>query len=201
MPSISIVEAGPGDPSGPWREFLFTDRLFCLEMAKTHGSYGCATTLSIIFFDAVIPRSVLDNCLFLCGIEQPIHHEVTSLAAFGRCDVLSLTATSISADLPSGKAPTTCVLRPISQMIRSRGLFVRICRLCVDGYAKYVNVSATFCSISSAARGSLMSRKTISCSSPLPPCDLLGRESLWACERQASESSAGLPRPWLELSS
>ena len=37
-------------------------------------------------------------------------------------------AASISAERPSGKAPTTRVRRQISRMIRSNILFVRICR-------------------------------------------------------------------------
>ena len=47
----------------------------------------------------------------------------------------SLAATSISADWPSRKAPTTRVRRRMSRMMRSSGLFVRICRWCLSGNA------------------------------------------------------------------
>ena len=51
-------------------------------------------------------------------------------------------ATSIRADLPSGKVPTTRVLRLISLLSRSIALFVRMRRQCSRGIPQYASVSA-----------------------------------------------------------
>ena len=50
--------------------------------------------------------------------------------------------TSMSAEWPSGKLPTTRVRRRISRMIRSMGLFVRMLRQCSRGQDMYLSVSS-----------------------------------------------------------
>ena len=50
--------------------------------------------------------------------------------------------TSMSADLPLGKVPTTRVLRLVSLLSRSIALFVRMRRQCSRGIAQYARVSA-----------------------------------------------------------
>ena len=48
----------------------------------------------------------------------------------------------MSADLPSGKVPTTRVLRLISLFRRSIALFARVHRQCSHGILQYASVSA-----------------------------------------------------------
>lgn len=59
--------------------------------------------------------------LLLCWVEQRLHDEVAPLPHLVEAMCLSLAA-AISAEWPSGKAPTTRVLRLISRMILSSGL-------------------------------------------------------------------------------
>ena len=65
---------------------------------------------------------------------------------------LSLAPTSIIAEYPSGKLPTTRVRRRISFMMRSRPLFVRNRLQCSYGKSIYDNVSSTLVSIKLAIR-------------------------------------------------
>ena len=69
---------------------------------------------------------------------------------------LSLAPTSIIAEYPSGKLPTTRVRRRISFMIRSRPLFVRNLLQCSYGKSIYVNVSSTLFFIKFTIRSSFI---------------------------------------------
>ena len=107
-----------------------------------HQHFGSAVSRTAQLL-VLILDSARTKCYATCSVSyRYFMHKYLFVPQFFPDTYRSLAHTSINADFPSEKAPTTLVRLRISRFIRSITLFVRIFSQCCEGNSIYVNVSS-----------------------------------------------------------